>query len=1481
MAVTTEDLVVRISADIKAATNPLEDIERSVQRLGKNADRSAKSVDRIEKELKGLGFTMVQVNQALDLAQRAMRGIAKVTSTAINPFIEYQQALVGVQKTSNLSGQELMMFGDEIQSLSERIPIAASSLLDMAQTAGQLGVEGADDLANFAETVAKVEVSTNLMGEEAATSFARILNVTGEAMDQVDEFASVVVRLGNNFAANEREIVRMSNEVARSTSVFKLSSAEVAALSTALTAVGVRAELGGSSVGRAFRAISAAIKNGGEELEALQRITGQTGDQLEQTFSKDAVRVFQDFIEGLGRIEASDVPGVLEQFNLKGEEVLKVLPVIAQRAELVGRAFQMARDEIEDTTALNEEASRAFGTLQSRLNVFMNTLTNLAADIGAELAPALTQLIELATDSIKALRELGNIKFKDMVIAIGEVTAAFIALKLALDLSAGIAAVGGLSSAIALMGGLSGQIKILSAWLTTVTAQMAIFAKGAVAALLPLAKFAVLAVAAVGVTAAIETLIRNVDRLGKVGELVGLGFQLSLSLMEEGAIRFFKMFGDGVLKITETLHEWGLVSDEQYVRALKNAGNFSDQLSGILELQGQIRDEFDKTARELDIGPVGGLFLDLKEQEKEFVKDAKDLGETVGNQLGESMMDSLGDVISESARDTLQDLEDLTVQLARDLASVGQGRVGMIQLETDEIMDQINELDILLSKEKGVNEELRKRLILTAQNVANAREAAMIDNLQKMATEEVTLATIRLSAAIQASGKDEIAAIDARLKMNQLAILQKAEQLKKDGLLTDEIKDQLNAQNLLLIAQAAEEKKLASQAKFWKDIKNNIKTFFGEGVIGSALQEFTDFVKEVSENPYALVGKAVELLEAGVGAVFSKVLTGDIFKSFGDFVGMIGNLPRELLKVFQNLSSIVTNFIQAVPQLVRTLLDQLPQIAKSFIDAIPKMVDIFVEQFPRIAQAIAPILTEMIDKLLEALPKLISSIPDILQPFIEELPRIFESLFSNLPDIILSLLDAVGDVIAAVIEKIPEIFMSLLDNLPEIIKKLVDGLIRNIVVIAVALVKAIAENILPITRALLMIGPQLAIAILEGIVDGLRRAWDSIMGGGGDFGQVLSIDTDQVMDQIRDIGAQLTGATSDLFSVSDLTDGPVQDAVDQAQEILDKIEGFARKAGQTIWEAFIEWAKARLQALFNWGKKIWDGFREGVGAAVEVLKSWGGKIWNGLKEAVMKALDFFGTLGTAIWNGFKAMAEAAVSFITGLGQLIWNGLKSAFDAGVNAIMALGAQIWDGLTEAFNIQSFKNLGSSIADGLSDALPSLWNGFKNLGTKIIDGFKEAANSVGGALSDVLGFAKGGIVPGVASFAGNNRMNDMIPAVLSPGEAVIPRSAMADPLIAALVKDILTGKVRSMAEGGMVGSMAGPSLGLGDLSGAISRVQGGEGGSQTQNNTFNIDLKIRTEQPIDEKFVRSKLMPKLKDELRRQSLDGKFILSKQGIR
>jgi len=319
-------------------------------------------------------------------AYAAFAGVRRLTTD----FGNFEEALVKVGKTANIEGADLKKFGNDIKNLN--IPVATNDLLKYAEAAGQLGITGNDNLLKFVDTMARLEKSSDLAGEESAKAIARVINVTGEGIGTVDRFGSVLVALGNTFAASESEILGHTTEVSRAIAVYDVGAAQAAAFGTSMASLGIRAESGGSVVGRTFNSMNTAIESGGEKLQQLMAITGLTEQQLKTTFKDNAESVFQSFLTGLNKIDAAggNMIATLENFGLKGEEINKTLPVMAKNSTLLARAMTIANKEVEDATALTKESNTAFQTMNAELELTKKTLTSVSSEIGERLSPAIT-----------------------------------------------------------------------------------------------------------------------------------------------------------------------------------------------------------------------------------------------------------------------------------------------------------------------------------------------------------------------------------------------------------------------------------------------------------------------------------------------------------------------------------------------------------------------------------------------------------------------------------------------------------------------------------------------------------------------------------------------------------------------------------------------------------------------------------------------------------------------------------------------------------------------------------------------------------------------------------------------------------------------------------------------------------------------------------------------------------------------------------
>jgi hypothetical protein len=329
---------------------------------------------------------------------------------------------------------------------------------------------------------------------------------------------------------------------------------------------------------------------------------------------------------------------------------------------------------------------------------------------------------------------------------------------------------------------------------------------------------------------------------------------------------------------------------------------------------------------------------------------------------------------------------------------------------------------------------------------------------------------------------------------------------------------------------------------------------------------------------------------------------------------------------------------------------------------------------------------------------------------------------------------------------------------------------------------------------------------------------------------------------------------------------------------------------QRLWDGLA----GIVQTAWSFVQRLWDGL------GIVVMNAWAfvKVLWDSLGAIVTTAFSFVKTL----WDNFSGIVKNAFGFLVTIFenfktsfQTIWtffsdNILKPLQSVGASIAKPLqdlfgklgefGKSIAEPIKQAFSgISDFftkigsafqslfkldmKGFASTIGSAVEGAVSSVFKGLKtglNAVIKLMNsmkidpidvGFKVLGKNVGFTIPgidfvpgpDINYLARGGLAEGILAARGT----DTVPAMLTPGEFVMSRPA---------VQQIGLDNLRAMNSGRSVSS----------------------GGDNYQ---VSIEINIDAKTTMDEGYIRGTLVPRMSEELKRASLDGKFVLSAKGIR
>lgn len=371
------------------ARGELGDTADSAESFG---SRATQAVDAVSGVLAAAGIAALlkEIKQGFDECAQAS--------------MDFESAMTGVAKTTDLTDEELADMSDAIKAMSTEIPATTTDIAAVAEAAGQLGIQK-DALLDFTRVMTMLGTATNMTAEDAATALARFANITGMSADNYDRLGAVIVDLGNNFATTESEITQMGTRLASGGRLAGLTEPQILALAAAMSSVGIEAEAGGTAMTQTLNAIEKAVANGEDALQGFADVAGMSADEFAQTWSTDALDALTAFIRGLGTLDERGESAVLvlEDLGLKGIRQGNMLKSLALAADQMDSAVQTANTAWDENIALTNEANKRYATTQSKLDMMQNAYNNLKVAVGDAFAPALRDVYDAGTDVLNVL----------------------------------------------------------------------------------------------------------------------------------------------------------------------------------------------------------------------------------------------------------------------------------------------------------------------------------------------------------------------------------------------------------------------------------------------------------------------------------------------------------------------------------------------------------------------------------------------------------------------------------------------------------------------------------------------------------------------------------------------------------------------------------------------------------------------------------------------------------------------------------------------------------------------------------------------------------------------------------------------------------------------------------------------------------------------------------------------------------------------
>lgn len=391
-------------------------LEEEFKKWKINAQEYAKSLNKIAEQAKKSNTNLWWLANKLwtivkwFIAYKWIQLIREWFESATQTAIDFESAFTWVRKTINATEPEFKKIKRDLIWLSEQIPLSFETLSHIAELWWQLGV-AQKDIIDFTKTIWEISVSTNLTSEEAATDFARIANIMDEPISKVNNMASSVVALGNNFAAQEDEIVNLWKRIGWVWHIVWLTTWEIFGISTAFTSVWIEAEAWWTAIQNVLLKLNKAVVEWWKDLQKFASFSWKTKEQFVEDWNNNPAKTFEEFIKDLWT-SWKKWTLILQDLVWKDSRLQRAFLSLAQNSKILTDAINMWNKAYKENIALSNEANQRFKTTESQLKILNNQYKAQSEELWLKLIPLKIKLAQLETAGLNLITTTENEKVK-------------------------------------------------------------------------------------------------------------------------------------------------------------------------------------------------------------------------------------------------------------------------------------------------------------------------------------------------------------------------------------------------------------------------------------------------------------------------------------------------------------------------------------------------------------------------------------------------------------------------------------------------------------------------------------------------------------------------------------------------------------------------------------------------------------------------------------------------------------------------------------------------------------------------------------------------------------------------------------------------------------------------------------------------------------------------------------------------------------
>lgn len=352
--------------NVNVNSSGIRELNQDLRRVNGNTNRTNIRFGELSRTL--LGF-------------EAFRFISEQTRVIIKDFRELEDGIAGIKKTTNLTGSNLRDLTDELTNLSiTQNSMDITALHKIAESAGQLGITGKDNIIEFTKVIRELSATSKLTAEQAGTEFAKLSLTLGEPIKEVKRLASTFTLLASTTTTDEKKLVNYTQRLAGMGKTFGLTTQQIVGMSATLADIGVGARLGTTAMSRLMT-----------KLLTQTRLVTDTlkldFDSFSEALRNKPIQAINLVLNRLGQLDKQNVAEALREMHLSSVGATQTLIKLSRAMGKLNTNIATSNKAFRENVALDREFKTVQDTLTGATERYTSSVKNMNYQLGKLFKP--------------------------------------------------------------------------------------------------------------------------------------------------------------------------------------------------------------------------------------------------------------------------------------------------------------------------------------------------------------------------------------------------------------------------------------------------------------------------------------------------------------------------------------------------------------------------------------------------------------------------------------------------------------------------------------------------------------------------------------------------------------------------------------------------------------------------------------------------------------------------------------------------------------------------------------------------------------------------------------------------------------------------------------------------------------------------------------------------------------------------------------